>query len=758
MRNPKDMSQENEDKLHPDFRSLLTWLASGILCYLLVSGALVYWLPFSVYSQYSVIVHTITGVVSLIPASWVVYLHWRRRDRDVSGSVAVLAKLAVVLLVASAVSGLTVVLQAGFGRSVQSIWWLLHQLSAVGFGVVLFVHLLPILARYRNTPSTPRRLARRWFLAAAIAILATPFAATYWLAAGVATVANFQSFSDDYDWRFDADRPFWPSRARVNDAPWDTELRDGLSELLDDDEQSLLLEALSAYGEDAGGPLTRLERATADMVLDVDRKAEADALLTIARESLRRSGAIKAEALLGSETCGSSTCHNQIYDEWVPSAHGFSATDVLFRDVQEVLAKTNGSADTRSCAGCHDPVTLLSGARDGGSIQGDDLVIHEGNSCLVCHSVTETDTNGNGGYVLQLPRRYLFSGEQHAGGFWNKFLIRSYPQHHVASYKRPLYEASEFCAACHKQTSTPGADTDIGLAQEQNEYDSWRQGHWYHDDDPEKTISCQGCHMPLVDSNDPANDGAHRSHRTLGGNMYIPVVQNLPGGAEQASKTVEWLRGEIEIPEIADKWAEGPVVAMTIIAPDEIRPGELINLVLVLHNNKTGHDFPAGPLDILASWVEVKVVDNFGRTLLHLGDPEGDKPTLDAPIVYKADWYDKRGLPVERHNIWEVVGASYKRSLQSSDADVVDIPFRCPVIARPKISNSASEQGPGERKTDVVFSVENQSVSELTVTVRLLYRKADPEFLANIYSLESDINAPVVELNRTTHIISISED
>ncbi len=752
------MNQENQDVLHPDFRSLLTWLVSGVFCYLLVSGALVYWLPFSVYSQYSVIVHSLTGVLSLLPASWIVYLHWRRRDGAVAGRVAVLAKIAVALLIISATSGLTIVLQSIFGSAVQDFWWSVHRFSAVAFGSVLFMHLLPILARYVNTPSTPRRLARRWFFAAAIAILAIPFAATHWLSEGEETVTKFQGFTDDYDWRFGDDRPFWPSRAQVADNPWGLELRDNLQDLLNDEERSQLLDALATYNEGTGGPLTRLKLATTDLTLDPDRELTMKALIESARESLRQGGAIKAEALLGSETCGSGGCHQQIYDEWIPSAHGFSATDVLFRDVQEVLAANSGSADTRSCAGCHDPVALLSGARSGGSIRGDDLVMHEGNSCLVCHSVTETDTNGNGGYVLQLPQRYLFSGEQDSGEFWNKFLIRSYPQHHVSSYKRPLYEESEFCAACHKQTSTPGADTEIGLAQEQNEYDSWLQGHWYHEDDPDKTIGCQGCHMPLVDSNDPANDGSHRSHRTLGGNMYIPVAQNLPGGDEQATRTVQWLRGEIEIPEIADRWAEGPVVAMTIVAPDEIRPGELINLVLVLHNNKTGHDFPAGPLDILASWVEVKVEDNFGRTLLHLGDPEGDKPTLDAPIVYKADWYDKRGLPVERHNIWEVVGASYKRSLQSSDADLVEIPFRCPVIARPKMSNSASEQGPGERKSDIVFSVDNQSVRELTVTARLLYRKADPEFLANIYSLESNISAPVVELNMATHVISISED
>ena len=151
------MNQESQDILHPDFRSLLTWLVSGVLCYLLVSGALVYWLPFSVYSQYSVIAHSVTGVLSLLPASWIIYLHWRRRDGAVAGRGAVLAKLAVALLVASAISGLVIVLQSVFSSAVQSSWRLLHQLSTVVFGCLLFMHLLPILARYRNTPATPRR-------------------------------------------------------------------------------------------------------------------------------------------------------------------------------------------------------------------------------------------------------------------------------------------------------------------------------------------------------------------------------------------------------------------------------------------------------------------------------------------------------------------------------------------------------------------------------------------------------------------------
>jgi hypothetical protein len=47
-------------------------------------------------------------------------------------------------------------------------------------------------------------------------------------------------------------------------------------------------------------------------------------------------------------------------------------------------------------------------------------------------------------------------------------------------------------------------------------------------------------------------------------------------------------------------------------------------------------------------------------------------------------------------------------------------------------------------------------VTELTVTARLLYRKADPEFIARTYALESDWEAPTIELNVATHTIAVS--
>jgi hypothetical protein len=101
------------------------------------------------------------------------------------------------------------------------------------------------------------------------------------------------------------------------------------------------------------------------------------------------------------------------------------------------------------------------------------------------------------------------------------------------------------------------------------------------------------------------------------------------------------------------------------------------------------------------------------------------------------------------------VGASYRRALESGGQDVVYVPFRCPSIARPRISESASEEGAGDRTSDVSFAIDDDLITELNITARLLFRKANPEFIALIYEFDTPIEAPVIELNRATHTIKV---
>ena len=128
-----DDNIDNETPQTPDIWSLMTWLASAILAYLILSGALIFWLEFGVYAQYSVIVHTVIGLVAIGPVSWLVWKHWRRRDGTVSGAPALLARLSIPALVLCLASGVVISLQAAFGTSVSALAWLTHQLLALIF-------------------------------------------------------------------------------------------------------------------------------------------------------------------------------------------------------------------------------------------------------------------------------------------------------------------------------------------------------------------------------------------------------------------------------------------------------------------------------------------------------------------------------------------------------------------------------------------------------------------------------------------------
>ncbi|MFV2073978.1 MAG: multiheme c-type cytochrome, partial [Thermoanaerobaculales bacterium] len=281
-------------------------------------------------------------------------------------------------------------------------------------------------------------------------------------------------------------------------------------------------------------------------------------------------GAYAAESLANSDSCGTAGCHSEILAEWKPSAHRYAAMDPLFQKVQSVMAEQNGPESTRYCGGCHDPISLFSGSKN---IYSEELTgehgYQEGVSCLACHGVRETDLQGNANYVITQPPAYLWQWQTAGmGKRASDFLIRTYPDQHNLLSKR-MFKAPEYCAACHKQFIDQEVNR-VGWVQLQNQYDNWKASHWYTEGDPERTVECRECHMPLVKSNDPAagdtadynrsaDDGRHRSHRFLAANTMVPKMLDLEGWQEQVRLTEQWLQGKFEIEEIADKWAAGPV-------------------------------------------------------------------------------------------------------------------------------------------------------------------------------------------------------
>jgi hypothetical protein len=338
------------------------------------------------------------------------------------------------------------------------------------------------------------------------------------------------------------------------------------------------------------------------------------------------------------------------------------------------------------------------------------------------------------------------------------FLIRTYPDQHNQLSKR-LFKAPQYCAACHKQFIDAEVNR-VGWVQLQNQYDNWANSHWNHKGDPRKTVECRECHMPLVDSTDPSSgdssdynrsrqDGRHRSHRFIAANQLVPSLKKLEGWQEQVRLTEEWLQGKRRIPEIEDKWANGPIVKVALALGTTKRAG-VIPIRVVLTSNKVGHDFPTGPLDMIQSWVEIHVVNPQGREVFSSGTRDQRNFLAPGTFLFKAEPVDQHGNLIDRHNLWEMVGVRFRRALFPAYSDSVEYQVVCSGVVSPDV---AAPPGQDERRP--VEMPQPSQPGQYAVTASLQYRKVD-QFLVNyLMGKDAGITAPVVEIARANAVLTV---
>lgn len=681
--------EHQDTRVKTEWASGLAKLSLAILLFEGVTGLAVTFAPFHAAVEWGVILHTVAGVVTLFPIARYYAVHWLAYRQYALSHIVLLGYVGVAGLFVCSVSGLVVTWQGLFGIRMSGVWRNLHLISTFVVLGTSLPHILLVLARVGRGPG---RAPASQFLAqtggATVAGLCLVAVLTF--VYGGPRYVN--EFPEDYTYPYGKNRPFAPSLAQT------------------------------ATG-----------------------------------------GALAADSLAGSETCGSAGCHAQILAEWQPSAHRYAAMDTLFQKVQSVMAKQNGPESTRYCGGCHDPISLFSGSK---RIFVDDLTnlqgYNEGVSCLSCHSIRETDLQGNANYVISQPTAYLWQWSK--GGITKAvrdFLIRTYPDEHNRLSKR-MFKAPEYCAACHKQFIDKEVN-QVGWVQLQNQYDNWKNSHWYEKGNPEKTVECRECHMPLVDSKDPAGgdasdynrnarDGKHRSHRFLASNSMMPRVLKLKGWEEHARLTKAWLQGEYEIPEIRDKWREGPVVGVKLEVPETATPGQTIPIRVVLNANKVGHDYPTGPLDIIQSWVELHVTDESGKSIFASGRRDEKNFIEPGSFLFKAEPVDQYGNLIDRHNLWEMVGVRYRRAIFPGYSDMVEYQVRCPSSLT---SLSETERKARQRDVETLSIPPVEKSGNYHVTAALNYRKVD-QFLLNFLLGEgTDVTAPVIEIARATATIKV---
>ena len=681
-------SQAADRSLRTGWSSVLSKAAAAILLFELLSGLAVTFGPFHPAVEWGVLLHTLIGVLTIAPLVWYSIQHWQDYRDQALSDVLLLGYVGVGALAICLVSGLVVTGQALVG--VKTSPWLryVHLISTLLTLASTVPHILIAWWRRQRTEATEG--ARAWLRAGSLATFAG-IVLTIVFTFFYSGTKYHNQFPADYSYAFGKTRPFAPSLAHTS-----------------------------------------------------------------------TNGAFDPRSLAGSATCGASGCHTEIYNEWKTSAHRYAAMDPIFQGIQNVMAKQNGPESTRYCGGCHDPISLFSGSKNifverlTGSLGYD-----EGISCLACHSIQKTDIQGNANYTMWQPTEYLWqwSPDHSVGAIARNFLIRAWPAQHNRLSKR-MYKKPEYCAACHKQFIDQEVNR-VGWVQLQNQYDNWAASHWNHKGDPRTTVECRECHMPLVDSNDPAagdsmdynrspDDHKHRSHRFLAANSFVPAFLHLDGADKQVELTAQWLQGSIEIPEIRNKWAEGPVVRVRVEAPSVAVPGTTIPVRVVMISNKVGHDYPTGPLDMIQSWVELRVQDASGHTVFVSGQRDSRNFLPPGTFLFKAEPVDQYGNLIDRHTLWEMVGVRYRRSLFPGYSDTVEYNVMCP-SGGPSI---ASSKVPNSRE----FSVPAVgSGGKLQIQAILHYRKIDQFLLNYVMGEKSGLTAPVVDIASATADVCVAK-
>lgn len=668
--------------------SALSRGVGAILVFEVVSGLAVTGGLFNPAVEWGLILHTLIGVLAIGPICWYFVRHWKGYRAQAMSDVLLLGYAGAVVLAICILSGLILSGQALF--AVKTWPWLryLHLISTL-LGVAMTApHLALALWRRRNQGTY--RAAIKWGTAAAAGTVAT-IAIVALCAMSYSGTKYRNNFPAGYTFPYGANRPFAPSLARTS-----------------------------------------------------------------------TDGAFDPRSLAGSESCGQSGCHTQIYNEWKTSAHRYAAMDPIFQGIQNVMAKQNGPESTRYCGGCHDPISLFSGTKNIFVANlTSQLGYNDGISCMACHAIQKTDIQGNANYTAAQPKEYLWqwSADHTLGAVARDFLIRAWPAEHNRLNKR-MYKSPEYCAACHKQFIDAQINR-VGWVQLQNQYDNWAASHWNHKGDPRSTVECRECHMPLVASTDPAagdpmdynrspSDHKHRSHRFLAANNFVPALLHLDGAAEQVQGTDAWLQGNFDIPEIRNKWAHGPIVKIRIDTPPTTEPGKTLPLRVVLTSNKVGHDYPTGPLDMIQSWVELRVTDEAGR-LIYTSGHRDDKGFLPpGTFLFKAEPVDQYGNLIDRHNLWEMVGVRYRRSLFPGYSDTVEYNIPCPSGAPAKVLTGNDSTG--------AFAIPVSSKSRsLKIDAVLHYRKMDQFLLNYVIGTKSGLTAPVVDVAHATATVCVQQ-
>jgi hypothetical protein len=450
---------------------------------------------------------------------------------------------------------------------------------------------------------------------------------------------------------------------------------------------------------------------------------------------------IPAETLQNDRYC--ETCHADIHRSWSASAHRFASFNnpiyrFSVRETREMSMQRDGNINrSRFCAGCHDPVPFFSGRFNDPDFDDiNDPTAHAGVTCTVCHSISHLNTvRGNADFTIDAPVHYPFAGSDNRLLSWvSRQLVRAKPEFHKKTFLKPLHKTPEYCGACHK-VHLPQELNDYKWLRGQNHYDTYLlsgvSGHgassFYYPDQAE--TDCNGCHMPLFESDDFGaqyrdDSGLLKVHDHLfpSANTALPVLLEVEGADRVVQAHRDFNEGVVRVDLFGIK--AGGEIDGELIAPlrpevPVLEPGRDYLLETVIRTLKLGHPLTQGTVDSNEIWLDATVRSG-GRIIGRSGGMAPDGTVDPWSHFVNAFVLDRDGNRIERRNVADVFVPLYDNQIPPGAADVVHYLLRVPVDVEDPI----------------------------TVDVELRYRKFDTALMQHIYGDEYVNRLPVLTLAR----------
>jgi hypothetical protein len=149
-----------------EWRSRLAIFVSGLLIFETLSGLSIWLLPFSLSNQILVILHTVAGVLFLVP--YLIYQgrHWWVYRKRQWSHYMVTGYVAFAAVALNAVSGVVLTLQALFGAVISYTWDTIHIITTLVIIAFVVPHVVLIFSRDRKGRSSLMKpvlaAERRW--------------------------------------------------------------------------------------------------------------------------------------------------------------------------------------------------------------------------------------------------------------------------------------------------------------------------------------------------------------------------------------------------------------------------------------------------------------------------------------------------------------------------------------------------------------------------------------------------------------------